>query len=78
MDNILKPNSFFEDLLTVDDNSITDYETIRQIGLLSYVQNSITNDTKSLLYKKVKREYQYCGLYPTTMKTFDIISDNLK
>jgi hypothetical protein len=64
-----------EELLKVEDNSITDYETIRQIGLLSCTVNNISKEIKQILYKKVKNEFQYMGLYPNIMKTFDIIPD---
>jgi 2-phosphoglycerate kinase len=64
-----------EELLKVDDDSITDYETIRQIGLLSCTKNDISKDDRQTLYRKVKREFQYCGLYPTVMKSFDILPD---
>lgn len=59
-----------DELLIVDDNSITDYETIRQIGLLSCTKNDVSEQDKQTLHKKVKREFQYCGLYPTVMKSF--------
>ncbi len=62
-----------EELLRVDDNSITDYDTIRQIGLLSCTRNNVSNSDKQILYKKVKREFSYLGLYPTVMKSFDIL-----
>lgn len=66
-----------EELLKVEDNSITDYETIRQIGLLSCTKNDISKDNRQILYRKVKKEFQYLGLYPTEMKSFDILPDNL-
>jgi len=70
MDNEITIN--VEELLKVDDNSITDYETIRQIGLLSCTKNDVSKEDRKMLYDKVRREFQYCGLYPTVMKSFDI------
>lgn len=67
-----------DELLKVEDNSIVDYDTIRQIGLLSCTVNDITDDVKHILYKKVKRELQYIGLYPTIMKKIDIKTDKIK
>ena len=59
-------------LLKVDDNSITDYETIRQIGLLSCTPNNVSYEDRITLYKKVKREHEFIGLYPNVMKRFNI------
>jgi hypothetical protein len=59
-------------LLKVDDNSITDYETIRQIGLLSCTSNNVSSEDRITLYKKVKRGYEFMGLYPYVMKRFNI------
>lgn len=64
-----------EELLKVDDNSITDYETIRQIGLLSCTRNNVSTDDIRALNKKVKNEFQVYGLYPNVMKSFDIMPD---
>jgi len=50
-----------DDILCLADNSITDYETIRQISLLGY----------SPLYSKINKEFVYCGLYPHVMKSFN-------
>ncbi len=64
-----------EELLNADDNSITDYETIRQIGLLSCTVNDVPDVVKNRLYKKVKSEFQVYGLYPTIMTSFNIKLD---
>lgn len=63
--------------LNAEDNSIKDYETIRQIGLLSCYVNDYTEEEKKVLYKKVYRPYSFVGLYPDVMKSFDIIPDAL-
>ena len=62
-----------DELLKVEDNSITDCETIRQIGLLSCTRNNVSEDDRKILYKKIKRQFEYCGLYPNVMKSFDIL-----
>lgn len=67
-----------EELLKVEDDSITDYEIIRQIGLLSCTKNEVSKEDKHILYKKIKKGYEYMGLYPTVMNSFDITPDNNK
>lgn len=66
-----------QELLKVEDNSITDFETIRQIGLLSCTVNTVSDTDRRTLYKKVKSEFQVYGLYPNVMKAFDIQPDSL-
>lgn len=61
-----------KELLNVEDDSITDYEIIRQIGLLSYTKNDISENDRKSLIRKVKKEFQYCGLYPTVINKLDI------
>ena len=62
-----------EETLKLDDNSITDSETIRQIGLITTNFGlKISDDERKELARKVKREYQFAGLYPHVMKKFDI------
>lgn len=65
-----------DELLAVEDNSITDYHTIRQIGLLSCTENKISKDIREALYKKVKREFQYCGLYPYVIESLTILPES--
>lgn len=50
-------------LIKVEDNSITDPETIRQIALVSM---SVTFDkiTQRTLLRKIKKGYESFGLYP--------------
>lgn len=64
-----------EELLNVPDNSITDYETIRQIGLLSYTKHNIPKEVQYRLNKKVKEEFSFVGLYPNVLTVFDINSE---
>lgn len=67
-----------QELLNVPDKSITDYETIRQIGLLSCTINDVSEEDAHTLYRKVNPLCVYCGLYPSVMKTFDIQPDPIK
>ncbi len=55
-----------KEILLLPDNSITDSETIRQIALYSIKNNDI-----SLNYK-IKKEFEFCGLYPHIMKTIKL------
>ena len=73
MDNNITIN--IEELLKVEDNSITDYDTIRQIGLLSCTKNDVPDEIKNILYKKVKSEFQYIGLYPHVPQSFNILPE---
>lgn len=62
-----------EETLKLDDNSITDAETIRQIGLITTnFKLKISDDERYQLARKVKKEFQVFGLYPHVMKKFDI------
>ena len=61
-----------EELLKVDDNNITDSETIRQIGLLTCTSNDISYEDRIKLCKKVNNNFQFCGLYPTTILPLNI------
>lgn len=70
MDNEITIN--IEELLKVEDNSITDSETIRQIGLLSCTKNEVPKEDRHILYKKIKNGFEYMGLYPHIMNSFDI------
>ena len=54
-----------EELRKVEDNSIMDGETIRQIALYS----NKTGDTS--LIPKIKKEFHFCGLYPEIMNKLD-------
>ncbi len=65
-----------EELLKVDDDSIRDSETIRQIGLLSCTKNDIPEKVKTILYGKIKKEFTFAALYPHVMKPYNIISPN--
>jgi hypothetical protein len=66
------------ELLKLENNSITDYETIQYIGSLCYTVNDVSKVNRHLLYKKVNRDYQYVGLYPNVMKIFNVLPDKLK
>ena len=60
-DITINPN----EILAMEDDSITDIETIRQIALLG--------DTS--LFRKVKPGHTYAGLYPHVMKSFNILPE---
>lgn len=71
MDNEISLN--IEETKKLDDNSISDSETIRQIGLITTNFGlKISDDERKQLARKVKRKYQFAGLYPHVMKKFDI------
>jgi hypothetical protein len=55
-----------EEILKMPDNSIVDRETIRQIALYGIKTNDSSLDCK------IKREFQFAGLYPHVMMPFDI------
>lgn len=62
-----------EELLELPDHSITDCETIRQIGLIGCdFTGKYNNDTKNRLNRKVNPLYTYAGLYPHIMTNFDV------
>jgi hypothetical protein len=58
-----------EAVALLPDNSITDPEMIRQIALHA-IQ---TNDNELLC--KIKKEFEYAGLYPNVIKTLDMDPD---
>lgn len=60
-----------EETLNLLDNSITDPETIRQIALLSLDNTKSTREIKNKLIDKIKSGYEYCGLYPYVMGSFN-------
>ena len=61
-----------KEILEMPDNSITDPETIRQIGLATtgYLKGISREDSKALCLKP-KLELSFMGLYPNVMKSFD-------
>lgn len=67
-----------EELLKLPDNSITDSEILRQIGLLSYPKYNISRGDLDTLYRKVRKGFEYCCLYPEIMTNFDIKPELLK
>ncbi len=68
MDN--EYNFDIEVIRSLPDNSIMDTDLILQISLygIKYNDNS--------LYIKIKKEFQFAGLYPHIMKVYDINIDN--
>ena len=62
-----------EEILKVDDNSIVDPETIRQIGLATTnFSLKLSKDEIFQLSKKIKKEYQVFCLYPHQMQKCNI------
>jgi len=48
-----------KELTLVDDNSITDCDTIRQIALISCTKNDVPDDVRSKLFMKIKKNSKY-------------------
>jgi len=67
-----------EELLKLEDGTITDCETIRQIGLLSCTQNDVGEEDRMKLDRKVNSLFSYAGLYPNTQRSFNILLDEAK
>jgi hypothetical protein len=57
-----------EKIRVLPDNSVTDIETIRQIALSG----------DRTLFDKVKFGFEYAGLYPHVMTSFDILPSPIK
>lgn len=55
-----------DEIINLPDNSIIDCETIRQIALYG-----IKNNDNSL-NNKIKKGYEFCGLYPHVMEIYNI------
>ena len=66
------------EILKLPDNSITDYETIRQIGLATTKWNFLTDDISKQLTKKIKSGYERAALYPHIMTTTLLLSGKIK
>lgn len=66
-----------EEILLLDDNSITDYETIRQIGLAQTKWNFLDRNTSIALGKKIKKELMYAALYPHVYQTHIVKPDSM-
>lgn len=61
-----------QELLELPDKSITDAETIRQIGLLSCTINNVSENDKYKLYHKINPRYEVCALYPHIITSYNI------
>ena len=61
-----------QELLELPDKSITDAETIRQIGLLSCTINNVSENDKYKLYYKINPRYEVCTLYPHIITSYNI------
>lgn len=61
-----------QELLELPDKSITDAETIRQIGLLSCTINNVSENDKYKLYYKINPRYVVCTLYPHIITSYNI------
>lgn len=59
-------------ILLLDDNSITDYETIRQIGLATTKWGLLSTEKSRQLSKKIKKEFTFAALYPHVHQPLNI------
>ena len=59
------------ELLMVENGSITDPETIRQIALYT---NKYGNNA---LVDKIKPGFEVCGMYPNVIKSYNIVPDKV-
>lgn len=66
-----------QEILLLPDDSITDIETIRQIGLATTKWKYLDKDTAHRLGRKIKHEFGFAALYPHVMKKFDILPDRV-
>jgi hypothetical protein len=55
-----------EEIIKLEDNSITDPETIRQIAMYSIIHHD------NSLIPKINKMFHFCGLYPFVMNPIDI------
>lgn len=72
-----KTNDFTQDdiryIMSLPDNSVTDAETLRKIGLITTAQESYLFGLKiDGIERKVKQGFEFGCLYPHVMKSFDI------
>ena len=64
--------------LALPDNSITDAETCRQIGLATTKRDFLSREDSNLLGRKIARGYEYAALYPHIIPAFDsIVAKNI-
>jgi hypothetical protein len=61
-----------EKIRMLPDNSVTDFETIRQIALWSIKMND------NSLNDKIRKEFHFAGLYPHVMKIHNELPENLR
>ena len=74
MDNKITVN--INELLFLPDDSIIDAEIIRQIGLVNTHMPEFPKEKLSVLYRKIKKGFEYSALYPEVIKSFDIKPTN--
>jgi hypothetical protein len=60
-----------EKIRSMPDNSIMDIETIIQIALYAIKEND------NSLNCKIRKEFEFCGLYPQKMIKCNITPDNI-
>lgn len=64
-----------EETLKLPDNSVSDPELSRQIGLATTRYEYVTSEVARQLNAKIKQGYEYLALYPHVMKPFGIMPD---
>ena len=65
-----------EEILKLPDGSVTDAETIRQIGLATTKYNFLTKEQSSALGKKIQPGLEFGALYPHIVEPLDIEMDD--
>ena len=73
MDNTIRFT--VQEILALPDNSITDVETIRQIGLVHNRMPDVSKDDLHKMYRKIQNGLEFCALYPEVMSSFNIKPD---
>jgi hypothetical protein len=62
-------------VLELEDDSITDFVLIRQIGLATTRYEYVSKETAHMLGRKIKSMFHHAALYPEVMRSFDIKPD---
>ncbi len=65
-----------EEILKLPDGSVTDAETIRQIGLATTKYGLLTKEQSSALGKKIKPGLEFGALYPHIIEPINIEMDD--
>jgi len=65
------------EILTLPDYSISDGETIRQIGLATTTYNYVSQEVANQLCRKIKTGFEVHALYPHVMRPLNILPDGI-